>query len=64
MGCLGAFMQLKQQHEYLKLILSIGGSAASQNFAAIASGASTRDTFGRSAKALVDASGFDGIDSK
>lgn len=62
-GCLGSFLRLKQEHEYLKLILSIGGGSASQNFAAVASSASTRDNFGRSAKGLVDASGFDGIDS-
>jgi len=57
-------MRLKQQHEYLKVILSIGGGAASQNFAAVASSAVTRDNFGQSAKNLVEASGFDGIDSK
>ncbi|TVY65528.1 Endochitinase B1 [Lachnellula suecica] len=61
-GCIGAFMRLKAQHDYLKLILSIGGGAASQNFATVASSALTRDNFGRSAKALVEASGFDGID--
>ncbi|TVY33955.1 Endochitinase B1 [Lachnellula occidentalis] len=61
-GCLGAFMRLKQKHEYLKVILSIGGGAASQNFAAVASSAVTRDNFGKSAKGLVEASGFDGID--
>lgn len=63
-GCLGSFIRLKQQHEYLKLILSIGGAGGSQNFAAIASNTVTRDNFGRSAKGLVEASGFDGIDSK
>ncbi|KAG4442452.1 hypothetical protein IFR05_002054 [Cadophora sp. M221] len=61
-GCLGSFMRLKEQHGYLKLILSIGGGAASQNFATVASSAATRDNFGRSAKGLIDASGFDGID--
>jgi len=63
-GCLGAFMRLKGQHDYLKLILSIGGGGASQNFATVASSALSRDNFARSAKALVEASGFDGIDSK
>jgi chitinase len=63
-GCLGSFMRLKSDHPYLKLILSIGGGAASQNFATVASSALTRDNFGRSATALVQASGFDGIDSK
>ncbi len=63
-GCLGSFLRLKQEHEYLKLVLSIGGGAASQNFAAVAASAATRDNFGRSAKGLVEASGFDGIDSE
>jgi len=56
-------MRLKEEHGYLKLILSIGGGAASQNFATIAASAATRDNFGRSARGLVEASGFDGIDS-
>lgn len=63
-GCLGSFMRLKQQHEHLQIILSIGGGGASHNFATVAASALTRDNFGRSAKGLVDASGFDGIDSK
>jgi len=62
-GCLGSFLRRKQQHQHLKLILSIGGGAASQNFATVAASAATRDNFGRSAKGLVEASGFDGIDS-
>jgi len=57
-------MRLKEEHEYLKLILSIGGGAASQHFATVAASAATRDTFGRSARGLVEASGFDGIDSE
>jgi chitinase len=57
-------MRLKEEHDYLKLILSIGGGAASQNFATVAASAATRDNFGRSAKGLVEASGFDGIDSE
>jgi len=61
-GCIGSFMQLKEQYSYLKVILSIGGGAASQNFASVASNVATRDNFGRSAKGLVDASGFDGVD--
>lgn len=63
-GCLGSFMRLKQQHEHLQLILSVGGGAASQNFATVAASAATRDNFGKSAKGLVEASGFQGIDSK
>ena len=57
-------MRLKQQHEHLQLILSIGGGAASQNFATVAASAATRDNFGKSAKGMVEASGFQGIDSK
>lgn len=63
-GCLGSFMRIKQQHEHLKILLSIGGGAASQNFAVVAASPSARDNFGRSAKGLVEASGFHGIDSK
>jgi chitinase len=63
-GCLGSFLRLKEEHGYLKLILSIGGGAASQNFARVAASTVTRDNFGRSARGLVEASGFDGIDSK
>jgi chitinase len=62
-GCLGSFTRLKRQHQHLQLIISIGGGGASQNFARVAASAATRDNFGRSAKGLVDASGFDGIDS-
>jgi chitinase len=57
-------MRLKEEHEHLQVILSIGGGGAgSRNFASVASTAATRDNFGRSAKGLIDASGFDGIDS-
>ncbi|PQE23067.1 glycosyl hydrolase family 18 protein [Rutstroemia sp. NJR-2017a WRK4] len=62
-GCLGSFMRLKQQHEHLRLIVSIGGGAASHNFAHVAASAATRDYFGKSVRGLVDASGFDGIDN-
>jgi len=57
-------MRIKQQHEHLQLILSIGGGAASQSFATVAASAATRDNFGKSAKGMVEASGFQGIDSK
>lgn len=63
-GCIGSFLRLKAKHSHLKLILSIGGGAGSQNFAAVAATAATRDNFGQSIRGLVDASGFDGIDSK
>lgn len=63
-GCLGSLMNIKQQKPHLKVLLSIGGAGASQNFAAVAASAATRDNFGRSARGLVDASGLDGIDSR
>ena len=63
-GCLGSFMVLKQQHPHLKVVLSIGGGAASQNFAAVASSPIARDHFARTASNLVHASGLDGLDSK
>lgn len=63
-GCLGSFMVLKQQHPHLKVILSIGGAAASQNFAAVASSPIARDHFAKTASNLVHASGLDGLDSK
>lgn len=62
-GCLGSFMVLKQRHKHLKVVLSIGGGAASTNFAVVAASAALRDNFGRSVRGLVTASGFDGIDS-
>jgi chitinase len=63
-GCLGSLTAIKQQTPHLKVILSIGGGASSQNFAAVAASAALRDNFGRSARGLVTASGLDGIDSK
>jgi chitinase len=63
-GCLGSFMRLKLQHEHLQIILSVGGGAGSQNFATVAASAVTRDNFGKSARGLVEACGFQGIDSE
>lgn len=63
-GCLGSLMAIKRQMPHLKVLLSIGGAAASANFAAVAASAISRDNFGRSARGLVVASGLDGIDSK
>lgn len=63
LGCLGSLMALKAKYDHLKVLLSIGGGAASQNFAIAASSTLTRDNFGRSCKGLVEASSFDGIDS-
>lgn len=61
-GCMDSFHCLKKRHHHLKLILSIGGGGASQNFPFMASNTTTRENFARSAKSLIDASGFDGID--
>lgn len=56
-------MHLKQRHPHLQVILSIGGGNASQVFPTVAGSAVLRDNFARSARGLVEASGFDGIDS-
>lgn len=57
-------MHLKQAHPHLQVILSVGGANSSEVFPVVASDALLRDNFGRSARGLVEASGFDGIDSK
>lgn len=57
-------MRVKEQNHDLRLLLSIGGGGASQNFAAVAANPVTRHKFGHSAKAIVEANGFDGIDSE
>src|SRR5262245_28510708 len=56
-------MHLKQKHPHLQVILSIGGSGASEVFPIVASSTILRDNFARSARGLVEASGLDGIDS-
>lgn len=63
-GGLGSLMQLKQQHRHLKVLLSIGGPAASNAFVSIASNPATRHNFAHTAAGLVVASGLDGVDSK
>lgn len=57
-------MQLKQQHRHLKVVLSIGGPAASNTFTSIASNPAARNNFAHTAAGLVNASGLDGVDSK
>lgn len=62
-GCMGSFMALKREKPHLKVVLSIGGASGSEHFATVAASAACRDNFGRSAKGLITAAGFDGIDS-
>lgn len=62
-GCLRAFVRLKQRYPRMRVILSVGGGGkGSENFAAVAHSRSRLDTFVRSARALVDSFGLDGID--
>lgn len=57
-------MHLKQRHPHLQVVLSIGGSTASEVFPVVASSTLLRDNFARSCLGLVEASGLDGIDSE
>ncbi|PKY04784.1 glycoside hydrolase [Aspergillus campestris IBT 28561] len=62
-GCLRAFAQMKQQYSKMKIILSVGGGGkGSENFAGVARSQSRVETFVRTARALVDQFGLDGID--
>ena len=62
-GCLRAFAQMKQQYSKMKIILSVGGGGkGSENFAGVARNPSRVETFVRTARALVDQFGLDGID--
>lgn len=63
-GGLGSLMHLKQRHPHLQVVLSIGGSTASEVFPVVASSTLLRDNFARSCLGLVEASGLDGIDSE
>ena len=63
-GGLGSLMHLKQTHPHLQVILSVGGANSAASFPVTAANAIYRDNFARSARGLVEASGFDGIDSK
>ncbi|KAF1986138.1 glycoside hydrolase family 18 protein [Aulographum hederae CBS 113979] len=62
-GCLKSFAALKTRYTTLKVILSVGGGGkGSEPFAAIAHSPALRDNFARSARAIVDSYGLDGID--
>ena len=64
-GCIEALQQLKQTHEHLRVVLSIGGGGqGSQHFPAVSQTEYSRQNFAQSARGIVDAHGFDGIDSK
>ncbi|KAL8714895.1 MAG: hypothetical protein Q9220_001408 [cf. Caloplaca sp. 1 TL-2023] len=63
-GGLSAVKNLKHKHPRLKTLLSIGGGGkGSDPFAGVASNPSTREKFASSARAFLDAHGFDGLDN-
>lgn len=69
-GCIAATAQVKQHHgdddnnnnNKIELLFSIGGGTGSGPFPELASSESSRETFARSCRELVDAHGFDGVD--
>jgi len=64
-GCLESFRRIKQNFPHLTLVLSIGGGGpASIPFAGVAADPIKRYQFARSAKVLLDSTGFHGIDSE
>ena len=65
-GCISALLSLKADYTHLKVILSIGGGGepGGTHFPQIASNDSSRQIFSQAVKNLVDAHGFDGVDSK
>ena len=64
-GCLNDLRSLKARYPNIKTILSVGGGGeGSAPFPAVASNGIVRSNFAQSARQIVDAFGFDGIDSK
>lgn len=64
-GCLNDLRSLKKRYPKIKTILSVGGGGeGSASFPAVASNGIVRSSFAQSARQMVDAFGFDGIDSK
>ena len=64
-GCINDLRALKRRYPNLKTILSVGGEGkGSAPFPAVSSNGIVRTTFAQSARQIVDAYGFDGMDSK
>ena len=64
-GCINDLRSLKKRYPNLKTILSIGGGGkGSVPFPAVTSNGIVRTTFAQSARQIVDAFGFDGMDCK
>ena len=63
-GCIAACRKLKIKHPELKVIVSVGGGAASGHFAEMAHKKGTRAAFVSNVKEFVDGYGFDGLDGK
>ena len=66
-GCLRALAASKvpESNRHVKILVSIGGGdTASSPFASVAANPQSRETFAKSARALVDKYGLDGIDSE
>ena len=61
-GNLGAFQVLKAQHPHLHVAISLGGWTKSQHFSGCAADAPSRSKLVATAVALVQSTGFDGID--
>lgn len=55
-------MQLKKQHPYLNVMLSIGGATKSGDFSALASNPIARENFAKNLVDALDLFGFSGID--